>query len=233
MTLPVLEAQFRALGKRLAFIVAAIGAALVAAGIAAFFMSIIVAVRNRRALADVTGDPWNGRTLEWATSSPPPAYNFAFTPVIHEIDAWSDMKKHGYQRPTSGFVPIHIPKNTGAGVVLSAISVALGFALVWHIWWMAGASLVALVGEAEHPFEDPAVFVGFTEDGDRKSWLLRQNGLHIELVIDPAHPVGKDSASGLRDVVVEAALTAIQDCEDSIDAVDAADKAEVYANCLA
>lgn len=54
--------------------------------------------------------------------------------------------------------------------------------------------------------------MGFTEDGEKKSWLLRQNGLHIELVIDPAHPVGKASASGLRDVVVEAALTAIQDC---------------------
>lgn len=137
--------QFEDTSLSVLFIVAAIGAALVAAGIAAFFMSIIVAVRNRKALADVTGDPWNGRTLEWATSSPPPAYNFAFTPVIHEIDAWSDMKKHGYQRPTSGFVPIHMPKNTGAGVVLSAISVALGFALVWHIWWLAGVSLVALI----------------------------------------------------------------------------------------
>ncbi|WP_290691513.1 MULTISPECIES: malate synthase G [unclassified Haematobacter] len=99
-------------------------------------------------------------------------------------------------------------------------------------WKRDGASLVALVGDAEHPFENPAVFVGFTEDGEKKSWLLRQNGLHIELVIDPAHPVGKASASGLRDVVVEAALTAIQDCEDSIAAVDAADKAEVYGNWL-
>ena len=137
--------QFEDTSLSLFFIVAAVGAALVAVGIAAFVMSIIVAVRNRKALADVTGDPWNGRTLEWATSSPPPAYNFAFTPVIHEIDAWSDMKRHGYQRPTSGFVPIHMPRNTGAGVVLSAISVALGFALVWHIWWMAGASLLALI----------------------------------------------------------------------------------------
>ena len=99
-------------------------------------------------------------------------------------------------------------------------------------WKRDGASLVALVGTAEHPFVDPGVFVGFTEDGEKQSWLLRQNGLHIELVIDPSHPVGKANAAGLRDVVVEAALTAIQDCEDSIAAVDAEDKAEVYDNWL-
>ncbi|WP_394004900.1 cytochrome o ubiquinol oxidase subunit I [Luteimonas sp. WGS1318] len=163
--------QFEDTSLSVFFIVAAIGAALVAVGIAAFVMSIVVAVRNRKALADVTGDPWNGRTLEWATSSPPPAYNFAFTPVVHEIDAWSDMKKHGYQRPTSGFVPIHMPKNTGAGVVLSAISVALGFGLVWHIWWLAGLSLVALIVAAiwhtfnyDRDYYIPAEDVIATED---------------------------------------------------------------------
>ncbi len=127
------------------FVVAAIGAALVACGIAAFVWSIIVSIRDRKALRDATGDPWNGHTLEWATSSPPPAYNFAFTPVVHEVDAWTDMKRHGYKRPLSGFVPIHMPKNTGAGVVLSAISVALAFGLIWHIWWLAGVSFIALI----------------------------------------------------------------------------------------
>lgn len=67
---------------------------------------IVPADRLLYALRDVTGDPWNGRTLEWSTSSPPPAYNFAFTPVAHDIDAWWDMKQHGYTRPTSGFQPI-------------------------------------------------------------------------------------------------------------------------------
>ncbi|MEN4903054.1 cytochrome o ubiquinol oxidase subunit I [Luteimonas sp. TWI1416] len=137
--------QFEDTSLHLFFVVAAIGAALVAAGIGAFIMSIVQAVRKRKALRDVTGDPWDGRTLEWSTSSPPPAYNFAFTPVIHEIDAWADMKRHGYKRPLAGFVPIHMPRNTGAGVVLSAISVALAFGLIWHIWWLAGASFVALV----------------------------------------------------------------------------------------
>ncbi|GGE45905.1 malate synthase G [Primorskyibacter flagellatus] len=95
-----------------------------------------------------------------------------------------------------------------------------------------GAELVAEAGGSTVPFADPAAFVGYAEDGDTASYMLRHNGLHIELVIDPNHPVGAASASGLRDVVLESALTAIQDCEDSVAAVDAADKAEVYANWL-
>jgi len=100
---------------------------------------------KRDQLRDVTGDPYHGRTLEWSTSSPPPAYNFAFTPVVHDVDAWADMKKRGYDRPKEGFIPIHMPKNTGAGVIISAISVVLGFALVWHIWWLAALSMLAII----------------------------------------------------------------------------------------
>ena len=99
---------------------------------------------KREQLRDVTGDPWGGRTLEWSTSSPPPAYNFAFTPVVHDVDAWADMKKRGAERPVDGFIPIHMPKNTGTGVILGAISVALGFGLVWYIWWLAAASILAM-----------------------------------------------------------------------------------------
>ena len=101
-----------------------------------------------RALRDLTGDPWNGRTLEWSTSSPPPPYNFAFTPVVHDHDAWWDMKKRGYNRPGEGFRPIHMPKNTGAGIVLAGLSTVLGFALVWYIWWLAALSFVALIAAA-------------------------------------------------------------------------------------
>ena len=130
------------------FVIAAIGAVIILCGIVAFLVQIVVTIRNREALRDVTGDPWGGRTLEWSTSSPPPAYNFAFTPVVSELDAWWDMKARGYQRPTSGFIPIHMPANTGAGVVLAGISVVLGFALIWHIWWLAAVSFVALIGAA-------------------------------------------------------------------------------------
>ena len=95
-----------------------------------------------------------------------------------------------------------------------------------------GEALVAEVDGAVHGFKTPSVFVGYTEEGDTASYLLQHNGLHIVLEIDPSHPVGRDSASGLRDVRMEAALTAIQDCEDSVAAVDAQDKTEVYANWL-
>lgn len=130
------------------FVIAAFGAVLILLGIIAFIVQIVVSIRNREALRDETGDPWDGRTLEWSTSSPPPAYNFAFTPMVHDLDAWWDMKQRGYVRPTSGFIPIHMPANTGAGVVLAGLSVVCGFAMIWHIWWLAVLSFIALVGAA-------------------------------------------------------------------------------------
>jgi cytochrome o ubiquinol oxidase subunit 1 len=127
------------------FIIAALGAAMIAAGIGCFLIQLVVSFFKRDQLRDESGDPWGGRTLEWATSSPPPQYNFAFTPVVHDIDAWWDMKKHSYQRPLTGFQPIHMPANTGAGVVISGLSLVLGFALIWHIWWLAGVSFAAVI----------------------------------------------------------------------------------------
>ena len=127
------------------FIVAACGAAMIAGGIACFLIQLLVSYLKREELRDWTGDPWDARTLEWATSSPPPNYNFAFTPVVHEIDAWWDMKKHGYKRPLAGFQPIHMPANTGSGAVISALSLVLGFALIWHMWLLAGLSFAAVV----------------------------------------------------------------------------------------
>ena len=78
---------------------------------------------KREQLRDVTGDPWDGRTLEWATSSPPPAYNFAFTPVVHDNDAWWRHEEARLRSVRStGFKPIHMPKNTGAGVILAGLA---------------------------------------------------------------------------------------------------------------
>ena len=127
------------------FVIAAIGAVIIAIGIAGFLIQIFVSIRDRERLRDTTGDPWNGRTLEWATSSPPPAYNFAFTPVIHDLDAWYDMKDRHYSRPLKGFRPIHMPKNTGTGVIISALSLVLGFAMVWYMWWLAALAFAGLV----------------------------------------------------------------------------------------
>ena len=130
------------------FLVAAFGAFLILLGILAMIVQFYVSFRRREALRDVTGDPWNGRTLEWSTASPPPAYNFAFAPVVHDNDAWTDMKAHGYLRPASGFKPIHAPRGTPWGIVLAVLSTGLGFAMVWHIWWTAIGSFVALLAVA-------------------------------------------------------------------------------------
>ena len=127
------------------FQIAALGAVLIAIGIGAMILQFIVSYRHREALRDTTGDPWDGRTLEWSTSSPPPAYNFAFTPRVHDLDAWSDMKRNGYQRPLDGFVPIHMPKNTGAGFVIAGLSGAIGFTLIWQMWLPAIGAFVALI----------------------------------------------------------------------------------------
>jgi cytochrome o ubiquinol oxidase subunit 1 len=127
------------------FIVAAFGACLIACGIAAMLVQFAVSIMRREGLRDLTGDPWGGRTLEWATSSPPPEYNFAFTPIVHDIDAWSDMKQAGVLAPVAGFKAIPMPRSTGAGVILAGLATVFGFAMVWHIWWMAGAGFAALL----------------------------------------------------------------------------------------
>lgn len=130
------------------FIIAGIGVAVIALGIAAMLMQFAVSILGKNKDWDRTGDPWDARTLEWATSSPPPAYNFAFTPVIHDNDAWADMKKRNAQRPVEGFRPIHMPRNTWAGVVLAGLSVVLGFALIWYMWWLAVLSFAAILAVA-------------------------------------------------------------------------------------
>ncbi|MCH7341805.1 cytochrome o ubiquinol oxidase subunit I [Pelomonas sp. CA6] len=127
------------------FQIAALGAGLIALGIACMLIQFAVSYLRREQLRDLSGDPWDGRTLEWSTSSPPPDYNFAFTPVVHEADAWQDMKKRGVARPTSGFLPVHMPKNTAAGFVIAALCTLMGFALVWHMWLVAGLSFLATV----------------------------------------------------------------------------------------
>lgn len=130
------------------FIIAAIGALLIACGIGSQIMMFVVSIRRREELRDLTGDPWGGRTLEWSTSSPPPDYNFAFTPVVHDSDAWWDMKARGYSRPSTGYQAIHMPKNTASGAVLAALSFIFGFAMVWYVWWLAALSFVAIIAAA-------------------------------------------------------------------------------------
>jgi cytochrome o ubiquinol oxidase subunit 1 len=152
------------------FVAAAIGAVLIALGIACFIIQFFVSYRRREQLRDFTGDPWNGRTLEWSTSSPPPQYNFAFTPQIHDGDAWWQMKQHGYQRPSTGFLAIHMPKNTSAGIILAGLSTVCGFGLIWHMWLLVIVSFVALL----------AVAIGHTFNYKRDYYIPADEVVHVE-----------------------------------------------------
>jgi cytochrome o ubiquinol oxidase subunit 1 len=153
------------------FIIAAFGAFLVALGIASMLIQFAVSIRDRKKLVDTTGDPWNGRTLEWSTSSPPPDYNFAFTPIVHDGDAWADMKARGYQRPIAGYKDIHMPSNTGTGVILGALSTAFSVGMIWYVWWLAGLSFIGILAVAightfnyKRDFHIPAAEVTEQED---------------------------------------------------------------------
>ncbi|MCJ8055968.1 cytochrome o ubiquinol oxidase subunit I [Shinella curvata] len=163
--------QFEDPSLQIWFIIAAFGAGLIAIGIASFVIQLVVSFLKRDQLRCDSGDPWNGRTLEWSTSSPPPDYNFAFTPVVHDHDGWYDMKNRGYERPTEGFRAIHMPKNTGTGIILSGISIVLAFALIWYIWWLAAVSFIAIIAVSiahtfnyDRDFFIPAETVTATED---------------------------------------------------------------------
>jgi cytochrome o ubiquinol oxidase subunit 1 len=152
------------------FIIAAIGVAMIAVGIAAFLIQFYVSFRNRESLRDFTGDSWNGRSLEWATASPPPAYNFAFTPVVRDLDAWYDMKSNGADRPVSGFRDIHMPRNTGAGIILAGLSMVVGLAMIWYIWWLAILAFVGLL----------AVAIGHTFNYDRDYYITAEEVTRVE-----------------------------------------------------
>jgi len=127
--------------------VAAFGALIIGLGIFFNVAQILVSIFQRKKNLDLTGDPWDGRTLEWSTSSPPPFYNFAHLPQIDDRDQfWEDKQKgKGWVRPQK-YEDIHMPRNTAAGFWIGAFSIVLGFALTWHIWWLAVVGLVGMIG---------------------------------------------------------------------------------------
>jgi cytochrome o ubiquinol oxidase subunit 1 len=137
-------------------VVAAFGGVLILFGILAQIAQIAFSILNRERLRDLTGDPWNGRTLEWAVASPPPFYNFARIPHVRGVDAFWDMKQSGEANALHAeYSRIHMPRNTGTGVILGGLSIALGFALVWHIWWLAGCAFAAMLALAIfHTFDE-------------------------------------------------------------------------------
>ncbi|AAZ33389.1 cytochrome o ubiquinol oxidase subunit I [Pseudomonas amygdali pv. tabaci str. ATCC 11528] len=151
--------------------VALFGAVLIAMGIASQLIQLFVSIRDRDNNRDLTGDPWNGHTLEWSTSSPPPFYNFAELPKADDIDAFTDAKRAGtaYKVPAR-YSAIHMPNNTATGLYMGMLLTVFGFAFIWHIWWLVGASLVATI----------AVFVAHAVRDDQGYMVPAEDVARIE-----------------------------------------------------
>jgi cytochrome o ubiquinol oxidase subunit 1 len=126
-------------------IVAAIGAFIIFLGIVCLGVQLVVSIRDRKQALDLTGDPWNGRSLEWATSSPAAPYNFTVLPQVETVDAWWDMKQRGvaYQRPAK-YEAITLPKNSFIGAFIGGAGFVFGFAMIWYVWWLAILCLASI-----------------------------------------------------------------------------------------
>jgi cytochrome o ubiquinol oxidase subunit 1 len=130
-------------------VVAAFGAVLILIGIVFQIAQLVVSIRHREELRDRTGDPWHGRSLEWATSSPPPAFNFAILPDVQGEDAYwhqkSLAKRQDLEKSEPQYRDIEMPRNSPTGFVCAFFASVMGFALIWHVWWMVIAGFVGAV----------------------------------------------------------------------------------------
>lgn len=127
------------------FILAGIGSLIILCGVIIQAYGLLMSIKDRKKNQDVTGDPWNGRTLEWGTSSPPPFYNFAVIPTVNHRDPLWAIKRGEAPEPRMDYEDIYMPVNTPMGMYIGLISLVFGFAMTWHIFWLALASLAAII----------------------------------------------------------------------------------------
>ena len=129
---------------------ASAGVIIMAIGVVCQIVQLVVSIRRREELRDVTGDPWDGRSLEWATASPPPAFNFAVMPEVHGEEAYWGVKQRARDqkrlRDEPEYEPIEMPLNSPTGFICAFFATLVGFAMIWHIWWMAVLGLLGAFG---------------------------------------------------------------------------------------
>ena len=135
----------KSLGWQGLFIVAGVGVMIIMLGIGFQILQLIVSVIQRRHNLDTSGDPWNGRTLEWSTVSPAPSYNFAVIPTVTTRDPYWEAKQSVIKPSKLVYQDIQMPKNTSVGVVIAGFAFAFGFGVIWHIWWLAALAFVGVL----------------------------------------------------------------------------------------
>jgi cytochrome o ubiquinol oxidase subunit 1 len=127
-------------------LLSALGTAILIGSVVCQLVQIVVSIRRREELRDVTGDPWDGRSLEWATPSPPPAFNFAHLPHVDNLEAYWNVKQRAREELEPDHAPpyedLEMPRNSPTGFVCAFFSTIIGFALIWHIWWLMILGLV-------------------------------------------------------------------------------------------
>jgi cytochrome o ubiquinol oxidase subunit 1 len=128
-------------------LVALAGALTILAGIACLVVQLVVSIRTRDRRRDLTGDPWDGRSLEWSMGSPPPVFNFAVLPDVGGEEPYWGVKhaareREPITRPDPDYEDIEMPRNSGTGFICAFFAVIMGFSLIWHIWWLLGLGFV-------------------------------------------------------------------------------------------
>ena len=126
-------------------LVAALGALVILAGIVLMVIQLVVSIRTRDQRR-AGNDPWDGRTLEWSIPSPAPPYNFALLPRVKSSDSFWEIKKIGRDREMllPEYAAIHMPRNSANGFITAFFASFFGFAMIWHIWWLAIASAAGM-----------------------------------------------------------------------------------------
>ena len=133
-------------------LLAGLGALVILAGIILMIVQLVVSIRQRDTLRDTIGDPWDGRSLEWATASPPPAFNFAVLPVVDGEEPYWGIKTTAREqmrlREEPDYEDLEIPRNSPTGVICAFFATVMGFGLIWHIWWMVAVAFATFVAFA-------------------------------------------------------------------------------------
>jgi cytochrome o ubiquinol oxidase subunit 1 len=128
------------------FITSGVGVLVICAGISLFIVQLGYSFWKRESLRDPTGDPWDGRTLEWSVPSPAPHYNFAVIPTVTKRDEWWYRKKEGRTIPAeSEYVDIWVPRNSGSGLIIGVLAGIAGFSIIWHLWWLLAIMIIAII----------------------------------------------------------------------------------------